>query len=131
MNDNINNIVNFANQLSVLGLPPRKARAVQDAKILASLLGKNPERRDAYVMLVKAGSFVAERALQWVPCVVCGAVPPTDWRALAFDPENAGMHCAAHKAAFHSVCACTYNCCEEPYDPDRDYEFRYLGEPQE
>ena len=33
------------------------------------------------------------------------------------------MHCPAHKAAFHSVCEATHNCCE-PYDPDRDYEWR-------
>jgi hypothetical protein len=35
------------------------------------------------------------------------------------------MHCDTHKAAFHSVCEATYNCCE-PYDPDRDYEWRPL-----
>ena len=130
--DDIVHIVLIATRLSVIGLPPRKARAVQDAAILASLFEKKPERREFYAMLlIKASLFVAERAIQWIPCVVCAAVPPTDWTALALHPENAGMHCAAHKAAFHSVCLCSSHCCEEPYDPDRDYEFRYLNEPQE
>ena len=128
---NVDDIVHIATRLSAIGLPPRKARAVQDAAILANLCLKNPERRDFYAMLLKASLFVADKAIQWIPCVVCGAVPPTDWPALAFNAENAGMHCAAHKAAFHSVTVCSSNCCEEPYDPDRDYEFRYLLEPQE
>ena len=82
-------------------------------------------------MLVKASQFAAGLVLQYVPCVVCDEVPPTDWTALAFDPVNTGLHCSAHKVDFHSVCACNYNCCEDQYDPDRDYEFRHLDETQE
>ena len=65
-----------------------------------------------------------------VACVVCGGVPVAVWKALGTDPRKSGIHCAAHKAAFHSVCEATYNCCE-PYDPDRDYEWRAPSEPQE
>ncbi len=59
-----------------------------------------------------------------IECVVCGAVPVAEWTALGLDPENQGLHCAAHREAFHAVCECTENCCDEPYDPDRDYEWR-------
>ena len=117
------------NNISVHGLPKRHARAVQDKGLLSSLLVKSPDPVYVLAMLVKAALFAADRALKWVPCVLCGAVPPTDWPDLALDPGNAGLHCAAHKAAFHSVCVHTYNCCEEPYDPDRDYEWRHPNEP--
>jgi hypothetical protein len=86
---------------------------------------------DVVAMLVKAGLFLADQPLEQVPCVLCAGVPSTSWTELGTNPQNEGLHCAAHKAAFHSVCACTYNCCEGPYDPDRDYEWRPPNEPQE
>jgi hypothetical protein len=74
-------------------------------------------------ILIKANRFLYGRSLEPVACVVCGGVPVAVWKALGTDPKKTGVHCAAHKAAFHSVCEATYNCCE-PYDPDRDYEWR-------
>ena len=76
-------------------------------------------------MLVKSNMFLFVRSLEPVACVVCGGVPVAVWKALGTDPKKTGVHCPAHKAAFHSVCEATYNCCE-PYDPDRDYEWRSL-----
>ena len=76
-------------------------------------------------ILIKANMFLYGRSLEPVACVVCGGVPVAVWKALGTDPKKTGVHCPAHKAAFHSVCEATYNCCE-PYDPDRDYEWRSL-----
>jgi len=80
--------------------------------------------------IVKAVLIMDGESPEEVACVVCGGVPVTEWMALSIDPVKAGLHCAAHKEAFHSVCASTYNCCEQ-YDPDRDYEWRGPLEPQE
>jgi hypothetical protein len=85
------------------------------------------ETLDPYLMamFLKSNWFMSGRSLEPVACVVCGGVPVAVWKALGTDPKKTGVHCAAHKAAFHSVCEATYNCCE-PYDPDRDYEWRSL-----
>ena len=83
------------------------------------------EKFDPYLsaMFVKARYCQSGSSFEEVACVVCASVPVKDWKALGTDPRKSGMHCAAHRAAFHSVCEATYNCCE-PYDPDRDYEWR-------
>jgi len=74
--------------------------------------------------------FLEGKSIEEVACVVCGGVPVTNWRTLGFQPGKAGLHCAAHKAEFHSVCEFTLNCCEQ-YDPDNDYKWRAPLEPQE
>jgi len=92
------------------------------APLILRLASQNCEWSTA-AMLVKAGLFWFDESPEEVGCVVCGAVPVTEWTLLSIDPRKAGLHCAAHAAAFHSVCAPTYNCCEQ-YDPSRDYEWR-------
>jgi len=91
---------------------------------------QNPDM-SIVALFYKASRFADEESPEEVACVVCGGVPVTQWKVLGFDPCKAGLHCAAHKDEFHSVCELTYNCCDEPYDPDRDYEWRVPNEPQE
>ena len=76
-------------------------------------------------MLFKAGCYGHDVRFEEVACVVCASIPVEDWEVIGTDPGKVGMHCDTHKAVFHSVCEATYNCCE-PYDPDRDYEWRPL-----
>ena len=109
----------------------RRKKAKSDVIHLASRLLKEKFNPQIKAMLVKAARFESGRGLQLVACVVCGGEPEPVWKALGTDPEKTGMHCDAHKAEFHSVCETTYNCCDEPYDPDRDYEWRAPSEPQE
>ena len=102
----------------------RLVKAGRDNTYLFSRPLEDPFTIDPYLvaMLIKANIFLYGRSLEPVACVVCGGVPEADWKALGTDPAKTGMHCAAHKAEFHSVCEATYNCCE-PYDPDRVYEW--------
>ena len=101
----------------------RRRKAQLDVVYLFSHLLKGTLDPQLKPLLFKAHLFECSRSLEPVACVVCGGVPEADWKALGTDPAKTGMHCAAHKAEFHSVCGATYNCCE-PYDPDRVYEWR-------
>ena len=103
----------------------RRRKAEIDNGYLLSRYFKKTLDPYLLAMMVKANWFSVGRSLIPVPCVVCGGVPVAVWKALGTDPKKTGVHCPAHKAAFHSVCEATYNCCE-PYDPDRDYEWRSL-----
>ena len=109
----------------------RRTQAAKDVIHLSLSLDKQKVDWSIVAFIVKADLFSDDKSPEEVACVVCGGVPVTEWTALGFDPEKAGLHCAAHKAAFHSVCKFTYNCCDEPYDPDRDYEWRAPIDPQE
>ena len=110
----------------------RRAQAANDV-IHLSLISLDKQNVDWSIvaLIVKADLCADDKSPEEVACVVCGGVPVTEWTALGFDPDKAGLHCAAHKAAFHSICKFNYNCCDEPYDPDNDYERRARFEPQE
>ena len=110
-------------QLSPEGL--RLVKAATDYAFLFSRLLEETLNPCLLAMLIKSNRFLYGRSLEPVACVVCAGVPVAVWKALGTDPKKTGVHCPAHKAAFHSVCEATYNCCE-PYDPDRDYEWRSL-----
>ena len=108
----------------------RRVQAKHDmAHLILRLASQNCNSSTA-ALIVKAGLIMKDESPEEVACVVCGGVPVTEWTALSIDPVKAGLHCAAHKEAFHSVCASIYNCCEQ-YDPDHDYEWRGPLEPQE
>ena len=118
--------------LGDFGLPTRRARAARDALLLACLVELEPERADLQMVLHQAFLAASDCAPRQTPCAACGPILPKYWAALASNPSNAGLHCYAHTDAFHSVCGATYNCiCCEPYDPDRDYEWRAPIMPQE
>jgi hypothetical protein len=126
----------LATTLQAEGTPSRKARAINDTALLASFLAKqsstqDPKYMDLAYMSIKVGLFVLDKSPVHVPCVVCSQVPQTEWPELSRDALHSGLHCAAHKAEYHSVCELTFNCCDEPYYPDRDYELRAPSEPQE
>ena len=125
----------LATKLKAVGIPSRRARALDDAVLLSSFLSKQSAQNlkywDLVIMQTKVNLFALDKSPVHVPCVVCSQVPQTEWPELSCDALRSGLHCAAHKAEFHSVCATTFNCCDEPYDPDRDYEFRHLDETQE
>ncbi len=108
----------------------RRLQAENDWAHLTLRLASQNFNSSTAASIVKAGLIMNDESPEEVACVVCGGVPVTEWMALSIDPVKAGLHCAAHKEAFHSVCASTYNCCEQ-YDPDRDYEWRAPLEPQE
>ena len=101
----------------------RRRKAELDRDYLLSRHFKNSLDPYLWAVLEKSNNFLFGRSLEPVACVVCAGIPVAVWKALGTDPKKTGVHCAAHKAAFHSVCEATYNCCE-PYDPDRDYEWR-------
>ena len=114
------------NLLDILFQSPegrRRRKAQLDVVYLFNHLLKGTLDPQLKPPLFKAHLFECSLSLEPVACVVCGGVPEADWKALGTDPAKTGMHCAAHKAEFHSVCEATYNCCE-PYDPDRVYEWR-------
>jgi hypothetical protein len=121
--------------LQAEGVPSRKARALLDTFLFSSFLAKqstqDPKYMDFVYMSIKVCLFAIDESPVHVPCVVCGQVPQTEWPELSRDALHSGLHCAAHKAEYHSVCELTFNCCDEPYDPDRDYEWRAPSEPQE
>ena len=94
-------------------------------------LDENPVGKPSLALFLKASLIADDKMPEEIACVVCGGVPVTEWMALGIDPKKAGLHCAAHTVAFHAVCEFTFNCCDEPYDPDRDYEWRAPMEPQE
>jgi hypothetical protein len=125
----------LATMLQAEGVPSRKARAYLDTVLLSSFLAKLSTQDSRYMDIVfvsiKVGLFALDKSPVHVPCVVCGQVPQTEWTELSRNPLHSGLHCAAHKAEYHSVCELTFNCCDEPYDPDRDYEWRAPSEPQE
>ena len=108
----------------------RRLQAENDVIHLTLRLASQGFNSSTVASIVKAVLIVDGESPEEVACVVCGGVPVTEWMALSIDPVKAGLHCAAHKEAFHSVSASTYNCCEQ-YDPDRDYEWRGPLEPQE
>ena len=109
----------------------RRYQAAKDVIHLGLSLDKQNVDWSIVALVVKADLFADDKSPEEVACVVCGGVPVMEWIALGFDPNKAGLHCAAHKVAFHSVCKFTYNCCDEPYDPDNDYEWRAPSEPRE
>ena len=126
----------LATKLKAEGIPSRRARALDDAVLLSSFLEKQSaldlnKYMDLVAMQLQVNLFALDKSPVHVPCVVCGQVPQTEWPELSCDALRSGLHCAAHKAEFHSVCATTFNCCDEPYNPDRDYEWRAPSEPQE
>ena len=81
-------------------------------------------RMDVKATLFKILFFFSGRVPQQIVCAVCQGLTKPQCAVLSLNPAYRGMHCAAHKEQFHAAVLTTVNCCGEPYDPDRDYEWR-------
>jgi len=59
-----------------------------------------------------------------IECMVCEKYDQWCWVDYSKRAKFRGLHCEQHKAQFHSVGAVTWNCCDKPYHPMNDYEWR-------
>jgi len=110
----------------------RREQCVRDARRLLQLLTGVPSdpahpRRRQLTRLARAALDCFARlggAASAAACAVCTHEPALLWTS----DVRGGRHCDEHAARFHAVAQRPFACCEDTYDPDREYKWREPAE---